>query len=819
MKKRTEATGQQSIASVADIESKIAISSRVIVEDETGKQRRRKLHNSVPKAGEMGTLMERISTRIEDNRGMQELLPDLRLAKRILVPSILSPKDLVGVKLTIGLNTANFEKEIPADILSAIENHFRTRFDLESRLSKILEEVLFDVGSYTLVTVPENTLSRLVSSGKITGMESLQEVINGPARTEFMQNIGILGGQAFSTEALEITDNIAFLALEPLHKQLRSAAIRSKLSMESYIPTPVLSFDEGQGVSGKRNNNPLVFKAPACSIIPVHAPGDPTDHLGYYLVIDENGRPVTADAAQDNLSILKSQIEIATNNNALGGLMRSTGMTMAQTDKKVSPNTFIDQYVAYIEGQLEAQLKEGAYGSEVMVSRPNDVYYLMLSRVLAKKKTRLLYMPKEMVSYFAFMHDENGLGISLLEQTKVFGSLRALLLFADVMAGVKNSVGHTRLDVILDPDDPDHAGTLEAVVQLYTNLQTTQFPIGVLQTSDIVRALQKAGVDVNVDGGDAFPGTKTTVEDVRRDRTRPDETLRDLLRRMQYSGLGIPPEIVDSTLEGELATVVVSRNLMYAKQVMEYQQAYEPQLTHFVQTYVRCSGELINILKEELKKAKLEDDNEFLHQLISNLEVKLPSPDLAKVRNQMEAYNEYSEAIDRAMEAWLTEDMLGEMMEGDVNTRALQALRLSVGNVLKRDWMRRQNLFTEIEETFNDEDSPIANRVIDHSTDMVKMLGKVIAKVWKAENKANEDITKANEPPEPEPDPNAPAPGTDPNAPAVDGGDTGGDFGGDEGGFDEGGDTGGDDTGTGGEEPPAEGGEGAEGDSGDPFNF
>jgi hypothetical protein len=357
----------------------------------------------------------------------------------------------------------------------------------------------------------------------------------------------------------------------------------------------------------------------------------------------------------------------------------------------------------------------------------------MLSRYLSNKSTRLLYVPKEIVSYIAFDYDDYGIGKSLLEDTKVFGSLRAILLFAEVMAGVKNSVGRTKLDITLDEDDPDPASTVEAIIHHFAGLQTESLPLGRLVAGDIVRSLQKASVDVNVNGGEAFPGTKSEVTENTREYRTPDSELSQTLRRMQYSGFGIPPEIVDQAMEGELATVVVSRNQLYAKQVMEYASKLIKMVSSFIRLYIRCSGELMGEINRVLGA---DGSAEF----IEAISFTLPKPDLAGIKSQAEAYNEYSEAVDKAMEAYITEDMFRGIMDGDVDSAALESMRLVVGNLVKREWMAQQNIMTEIASKLADPE--ISDRINDHNHQMVSVLADVIKRNLKDEDKLKKEIDK-----------------------------------------------------------------------------
>lgn len=729
--------GATAIESREVIAKKIAISSGVIVEQKNNTKKKKQL----PPKTAIDKIVSDTASRANDNLGMQELLPDLKLAKRILIPSILSPKDLTTTKLTVEINTEDLEFTPPATLGETIANHLRTRYPLEAKLYSILEETLFDYGSYVLAVIPETSLETLVKAGRLTGMESVEDFVNKNPKA--FNKLGILSPKSPDLKYVSITDNINAVKMREVHRSAMQSTIAQRVGLENYLPSPLASLNV-KGASA-RENNPLVLKLTSESVIPVHVPGDSSDHLGYYVVLDGNGRPVRKTKDSDQLNNLRKEIKRSTNNSAAGNLINLTGVKMGSGDAAKNPDLFIENYIDMIDGELHSQLKDGVYGDEVEVSRPNDVYRLMLQRVLQKKKSQLLYIPVEMASYFAFQYNSMGIGKSLLEDTKVFGSLRAVLMFAEVMAGIKNSVGHTRLNITLDEDDPDHQATVESVLQQFAALQSDKLPIQSLNSSDIVKALQRASIDVNIDGGEAFPGTKTDVEDLSRDIPAPDTTISETLRRYQYSGLGIPPEIVDNAMEGELATVVVSRNLLFAKQVMEMQDTFCVQLTKFVKMYTRASGELIEEIKTALREEKIEDSNENVNVIMDALRVTLPSPDLARVRNQIEAFDEYSDAIDKLVEIYVTEDMLGDILEGDVDARSLSSIRVSVAAMLKRDWVRRQNIFTDVIDAFDDEQSPIDGKIKAHNKAILKVVKNVMLSALREEDKITDRIDKLGE--------------------------------------------------------------------------
>jgi hypothetical protein len=189
-------------------------------------------------------------------------------------------------------------------------------------------------------------------------------------------------------------------------------------------------------------------------------------------------------------------------------------------------------------------------------------------------------------------------------------------------------------------------------------------------------------------------------------------------------------------MEGELATVVVSRNQLFAKQIVEYARRYEHLLTQFIQIYTACSGELVGYLSEQF-------DEEDIPLFIKSIRMELPDPDLAGIRSQAEAYDEFSEAVDKAMEAFITEDMFSDLLDGEIDSRKLESLRQSMAGVIKRDWMIQQNILPEISSKFVD--TEVKDKINKHNAVTLSILEDVLKRILKDENKISKRLEKMKE--------------------------------------------------------------------------
>jgi hypothetical protein len=183
------------------------------------------------------------------------------------------------------------------------------------------------------------------------------------------------------------------------------------------------------------------------------------------------------------------------------------------------------------------------------------------------------------MTYFCYKHDKNGIGISLLENNRLLNSLRAMLLFSRVMAETRNAVGMTKVDIKLDPEDPDPYKTSATVKHAFAKARAENFPLGSIVPIDITDRLQRAGLMFSYSGHPGMPDMEVTAVESNRSFGVPDSNLEDELRKRTVMTLGLTPETVDSAFSPEFATAVTTNNMLLSKRVIQIQEILLPQLS------------------------------------------------------------------------------------------------------------------------------------------------------------------------------------------------------------------------------------------------
>ncbi len=502
--------------------------------------------------------------------------------------------------------------------------------------------------------------------------------------------------------------------------------------------------------------HPIVMCPPAESIIPVHVPGDPSDHIGYFLLLDETGHPLNrAEYANyyNDLSVNSA----GANRNMTSQLISNVRQSMfglahdTETDHKDN----VSMYTQMIEDDLLQRLKNGLYGQNVKISDVGNITRVMLARALAKQLTKILYIPASLMTYVAFDYNTLGIGKSLLEDTKILCGLRAMLLFANTMAEIKNSVGHQLLKIELDPDDPDPARTIEYLLHEFAKNRQSTFPIGASNPLDLVNFLQNAGVQVAVSGNEAYPVTQFDIEDKQTQRPEVNTALMDDLRKRHYNAFSVPPELVDAASGTEFATTVVRNNIIFTKTVTGYQNKLTPQLEDHVRKYITNDQYLMDKIRDKYDEIvgatdgihDIQKKETLIGLMIDGLTLELPSPDTVELTTQLDAFQEYNTALDETLKAYLSEEAYGETIFGELG-KSIPSVIAALKAFYQRKWLREQNIMPELESlvTFSESEGPGIDLLKEqeaHLDGMEKNLAGFMLHILKMKKKYDTELQAA----------------------------------------------------------------------------
>jgi len=457
-------------------------------------------------------------------------------------------------------------------------------------MSNILREAMFTKGAYVEAILPDNTLNEIMND--MSGEISVESYVDELPSTDlgFIDNsdytttisteeFGLTGDKQISIEYNEddigvtVTDNLkTILSVEAYTRNIPTTVDNllheSELSTEDMtiltkafgrkqitddVSKDAVVMNNITDANGEAIGRPIIFKLPVESVIPVYTSTDVSKHLGYFVLLNEKGVPID----MNNSSFISEDISkqsINNNNNKSNIIQKAKKGIMGITKKDPVIDNIEDIYNGIITSMLQDKLSKGLYGDIATIKENTDLYRVMLHKTLAGQKTKLLYIPQEMVSYYAFDYRDNGTGKSLLEKVNMLFSIRAILLFSNIMANLKNSVTNTTISATLDEHDPDPAGTKELLISESLKTRQTQLPLGVMKIDDLVEWSHKVGFryDIKHPG---LPDMDITVDDASPNKTVPDTELDEKIQEYIIQSFGLTKEMVSAGYDPEFATI------------------------------------------------------------------------------------------------------------------------------------------------------------------------------------------------------------------------------------------------------------------------
>ena len=766
----------------------------------TSQSKQNGLESNAPAPNLINRVIQDTALNVNDARNFRQILPEMELARRILTNSIISPNDMMSRELThqhdadligelggvmLDLVKDHFETvyKIEPEMSPILE---RVLFDSGSYPVAVIPESSIDDMLNGKKNITTEALTRHFNSdgtpvtcgylgsgvsGKIdvkrptNSMESL--LMWGNSSTDI--NPWLSQDENFN---IVITDNPDVLKL-PALEQRRRASLESSITnrygkasvaLEDYVVRldgqamtdgaldevyrknakssnyrPVVMLKTKDELDRPTIGEPLRIVFPSESIVTVHRPGKPDEIIGAFAIADQFGNFIRSTLNENYYNSFSGATEQAKGMQSM--LIANTrrqieGRKSSEQDDVMAETEMTQLFTEIVEKDLRSRLRNGIYGDNVEIAKPADVYRIMMHRSMQKQRTQIVFIPASMFTYFAFQYNEFGTGTSLIEETKILCSLRAMLLFANTTAAVKNSVHHVALNVRFDEQDANPLRTLEYIKNEYAKNRRSTLPYGRGNPTDINNFLANAGVQLNIENHPAFPGTAVEVENLQTNVTPVDTELDESLKRRHLMSWGIAPEVVEAAEAVDFATSIVSSNLMLAKIALERQIIFCNQLTDHLRKYIRNHGGLLKKLgdlvlknKDMLKESKVSMENkvsDIVEYFINHYSVVLPEPDMSRLEVQMAEFDAYSEALDKVLPTFISSEMFPSDLMGEAGNSVDQVTAVVKAMLLRRH-LQMNNILPEVFDLLSPADGGgTAFNLLDTHTQYMEVLGKAV---------------------------------------------------------------------------------------------
>lgn len=750
-----------------------------------------------------------------NNKNIIKLFPDIEMGIQILVSSILSPKKMTDTQLNYSLKKKfTINPTVSSEILEIIKNYFNDEYELEDKLPEIIREALFTSGAFVYSIIPEASVDELINSDIFASysVENFKEKIS-KVTTKLVSPINIkppvietitdyanypdnvkkesafvktLSEQLISGSLLNITDNPGILNFGKMKDKVKESLIKNSIRSNTSVSAEALEKIEYMDIFRQRNasysssniefvkskketsrksiGKPLLMKIATESIIPAFIPGNETEHIAYLVLLDETGKPLSTDSSGNAINNISSQGTLGPSSQ-FSPIQKAYSNLMSDNTSNINVNSLFEMYKNILEKQLYDTVRNSLYGTNMEIASKNDIYFLMFTRALANQKTNVLFIPKEMVVYFAFKYNSLGIGKTLLEDTTTLSSLRAILLFARVMAQAKSAIDVTNVNIALDPRDPDPEKSIAIVQESVLKLRENFLPVGINDPDMVASWIQRAGLRFTYTNNPDIPDVKVDFENSNLQHAVPDGAVDEDLRRQSILTLGLSPETVDSGFNTEFAVTQVNNNVLLNKRIKIYQKALSKHLVKFHEIFIYNDEELrsrlrthilssINSLSDtlsETEKSLLASDKTafieyYIDQISENIQVDLPKPDSTNLSNLAAEYEVYKNGLIEAMDTIISTEMFSKDIAGTLSEHIDTVKNIYINHLL-RQWMAANSYYPEvldISSSITQDIDGMLSVITDHLSHTMRNSSKLVLLLQKFKDAVDKDLSEVS---------------------------------------------------------------------------
>ena len=721
-----------------------------------------------------------IFRRIENNEEILKLFPDVEISIQILVSSILSPNDLLMSKLVYSMDELGIPSNVNTQILEAIRNHIENNYKLDSKLSTILREALFTKGAYAEMFVPDVDIKKIqVASGETLSTESIiskMEMINKSNNNKRYLGIGTTAKLSLeaiydtvdkatasidvSSEDLDIvyTEDMSIMRAPEMfleHLSTETSTVKTN-TIKSSLRSIMRKRKETSSVititSDNSSGSPMAMKLPVGSVLPIHITNDPSKHIAYIVLLDENGVPVSKPSNIDSLGSYNNSYSTSSNDDIKAKIISKAATALrGKTSKDIKLTNIDDIYTRALIADMQNRINSGRLGNIASIPEHSDVYNIVFTRALKGLKTRLLFVPKANMSYFAFEHRDNGTGKSMLEKSMMLFSIRAANLFTRLMANVKNSITTTKVSAVLDDADDDPEHTKELIINHAMKSERVKYPIGMTNVNDLVEWMHNVGYRFDI-RHPSLPKIELEVSEEGRNVISPDTELDEMIEENIIMSFGLKKDMVRSGFDADFATTVVANNALFAKRIIDYHAQFNPQTTSYVRKIMRNDGilkeritdiiisNITSIRKMILKdltdadrniyKEYLDDDTNLADyvysEYLSDIVVNLPRFNISREEGSTEGLRAFAEMLDEYLPMIISDETLPAELVGDLSDK-MGDITTAIKTVLIKKWVDDHNFMPELTKflTLDNTGKPRYD-ILEEYSDFSRTLSKVV---------------------------------------------------------------------------------------------
>lgn len=778
--------------------------------------------------GGLESIIKQVAGKQSINEDLIGLFPDMKFCAETVSLSIISPNDMITKNYNVNFTSLKLGNELKGSMSEAVKSDLNTYYNISNKLADMIEDGLFMKGSYPECFIPESTLNDIITDDKYkkveTGDITVESFFKSTTRAKGIFNkqntisakdykdiiSDVLDKSDLTIESatavkldkelgIELSDDISLLYSNFIDDNITKKSItglyknktNKEFTTESGVKTnvkdeiiklfknpdklteePLINIESYADGSRKSLGRPLHIKLDPISVKPIWSI-TPDNHLGYLVLLDENSKIINSkdfnSNGMDNANTIGFSSNVKTVSDSILNKAISGLKNMTEDNKDL--DNMEEIYGTILHNTIVKKLSEGKLKNLGNLSKDQNFLRLMFNRSLQGKKTKILFLPVDVVSYFAYEYKDNGMGLSRLEKISVLMSMRAIMLFAKLMANIKNSIPITEVEATIDAKEPDVKAAINKIISSTLKNHQVSLPIGTADVNSLVQWVHNLGYVYNI-SSDRLPDTKVKMNDASRNIKIPEDTISEVLEELCYMEFFMNAEMVKYGKDANFATTVVTQNKLYENRIAKQQIKTEHNLTRLVKTILSndatIRNEMLSIINSNLKVIKklnkdiislvstseVKDEelaDIILDIMIEDISITLPRPtSLSEGNNLKTTLNDYKEAVESYVDVMFDNEAFGTAIAGEEISTNIESYKAIIKKMLLQEWVNDNNYIPSMSKFLTlDESGESLNNLFSQYTGMMETFGKLVKGFTKDNKKAidkiDNELNKLNE--------------------------------------------------------------------------
>lgn len=479
----------------------------------------------------------------------------------------------------------------------------------------------------------------------------------------------------------------------------------------------------------KSVGNAVVRYLPPESLIPIIDPTKPDDPVAYIMITDaQTGSPIClANMIGSSTNMQQtdmSQSLVVQTNAAMSMENQNPNMGGDAKPSMIDRNMSRMIYINLVWENLKEQVKNGVLGDSYVVTKPEDVFSIMYDMALQKKEARAVFIPADLMVYWAYNYMEDGTGESLIESSKPVSSQRMVQTYCRSYHSWMSSINRRRLDITIDPRDPDRYGAAKQIYWSFLeNNSHMIMPNNVVDPTSLSMSIFNQAFEVNLLSDPTMPSSKIEVQPIDYQKVEPDEALSEDLRKQTAMHFSLTPDQIDMTLGDDNVTTKVLNNQMFRERISGWQEITNFHATKLVRTCTLHSSYLLdsiyaiakkhqnkiskNGIGEEEGQSMAFDIDRFVYNFIGGLKVSVPKLDQDIPEADMSKFQEYKTNVETVVDEILFSSDLFQANSENAQLENMELIKAAIKADLLWDYLEDRNMLVGLEryKSLDDEES------------------------------------------------------------------------------------------------------------------